>query len=215
MTGLTQRQRVKINAALSIIHDHGFDPNGVVALARQYRTRGADMRSAYERALNEFIQAQPDLSDPLLKVTRLVQASNDQTVAQYDHALSTFIQTGDNSAIVALAPMIAEDSVALAVRNGEITGGVTPENVEAALGVPMTDQHVQAAAQAAPAQQPHRFAFNTSAPQAQPAPEAPMFGGGYISAKDQAKWAAAPSVAPGEPRGLLAGHTLGDTGINA
>ena len=143
MNGLTQRQRVKVNAALSIIHDHGYNASAVSAWAREYRDKqGYPTAKAYERALNEFIGGQPGLADSLVKVTRLVQASDDATVASYDKALTTYIQTGDDSGITALADTIAQDSVALAVRHGEIKGGVTAENVEAALGLAMADQHV-------------------------------------------------------------------------
>lgn len=203
--GMNQRRRVTINAALSMIYAEGYDAQAVIGWAKEYQRKGYDQRRSYEQALNEFIAGQPDLGPAIVKFGRLIQASDEQTVAQYDHALSTYIQTGDNSAMEALAPMIARDSVALAVKNGELQGGVTPENVQAALGFEMEGAHIQAATQAtAPAQQ------------AQPEPAAaapPTFSGGYVSAKDQAKWAAAPNVGAGEARGLLAGRTQGD-GVN-
>ena len=154
--GLNQRQRVKINAALSMIYAGGYDAQTVITWAKEYRSKGYDQRRAYEQALNEFAAGQPEIAPAMVKFTRLIQASDEQSVAQYDHALSTYIQTGDNSGMEALGPMIARDSVALAVRSGELQGGVTPENVEAALGFAMDDGHVQAAVKAttpAPAQQ--------------------------------------------------------------
>lgn len=48
---------------------------------------------------------------------RIISAAIDQ----YDHALSTYVETEDDSALSALAPMIAQDSLALALRDGEIS----------------------------------------------------------------------------------------------
>lgn len=164
MAGLTQRQRVKVNAALSMIYAQGYDAQTVITWAKEYQRSGYDQKGAYQQALNEFIAGQPDLAPALGKITRLIEASDGATVSQYDQALSTYIQTGDDSAITALAPMIARDSVALAVKQGDLAAGdINAESVEAALGFGMADTFVEAAAQAvAPAVQTREFAFNHS-----------------------------------------------------
>ena len=91
--GLTIKQRVKVNAALSLIHAHGYDAQTVVSWAQEYASSGYDVRRAYERALNDFGNNQPDTMAGLSKVTRLVEASDVATVAKYDVALAAYIAT--------------------------------------------------------------------------------------------------------------------------
>jgi hypothetical protein len=117
---LTARQRAKVNAALCLIHDNGYDAKPIIKLANELM-REVDTRTAYELALNEFVRTEPDLIPAISKAHTLVDASDDATVDQYDAALSEYVTSGDNSSLNALAPMIAEDSLALALKNGEIT----------------------------------------------------------------------------------------------
>jgi hypothetical protein len=118
---LNTRQRAKVNAALCLIHDNGYDAKPIIKRANELMKTGDDTRTAYELALNEFIQTEPGLLPAITKAHNLVDASDDKTVDRYDAALSDYVTTGDNSSLNELAPMIAEDSLALAVRNGEIT----------------------------------------------------------------------------------------------
>jgi hypothetical protein len=117
---LTTRQRTKVNAALCLIHDNGHDAKPVIKLANEL-AKEVDTRTAYELALNEFLANVPTLAPIISKIIKLVDASDDGTVDQYDAALSQYVTTGDDSTLNSLAPMIAEDSLALAVRDGEIT----------------------------------------------------------------------------------------------
>ena len=119
MTALTDKQRVKVNAALTIIHGHGHSPAEVTQQARQLIAIGHPARSAYEQALNSFAQRLPGIGGAIAKVAQLIEASDGPTVAQYDSALSLYIQTGDNSGIAALEPMIVADAMALAIQTGE------------------------------------------------------------------------------------------------
>ena len=121
MTALTNKQRVKVNAALTIIHGHGYDPAPVTKIARDLMAIGHPPRSAYEQALNTFAQSRPGIGVAISKVAQLIEASDSPTVARYDDALSLYIQTGDNSGIAALEPMIVADATALAIRAGEST----------------------------------------------------------------------------------------------
>jgi hypothetical protein len=118
---LNARQRTKINAALCLIHDNGFDADSIIHVANELMKQGSDTRSAYEDALNAFIGEEPALLPVVSKMHRLVDASDDATVDQYDAALSEYVTTGDDSSVNALAPIIAEDSIALALKDGEIT----------------------------------------------------------------------------------------------
>lgn len=119
MTALTSKQRVKVNAALTIIHGHGYDPAVVSTDARQLIAIGHPARSAYEQALNTFAQSRPGIGGAIAKVAQLIEASDDPTVARYDEALALYIQTGDNSSINALEAMIVADATVLAIRAGE------------------------------------------------------------------------------------------------
>lgn len=120
LTALTIRQRAKVNAALALIHDSGHSANAVTQAARNHMARGHDPRRSFELALNDFAKGKPELGSQLEKATRLIEASDDATVARYDAALSSYIQTGDASGIEAITPMVIQDSIALAFRNGEL-----------------------------------------------------------------------------------------------
>ena len=146
MTTLTPKQRVKVNAALAIIHDHGHDANAVSHAARSYISRGYDPRRSYEMAINEFAKARPDVAPSLEQATRLVEASDAATVGMYVTALDHYNQTGDLSMVNALGPMIAQDSIALAVKDGHLTPDQagSPEALEIAIGYAPTDEFVAA-----------------------------------------------------------------------
>lgn len=165
MTALTVKQRAKVNAALCLIHDYGGDASAVSGLAVEMIAAGHNPRLSFEKALNTFARTNPELGEAIGKVTRLVEASSPATVAQYDQALSQYIDTGDNSGLTALAPTIAKDSIALAIHNGEMTEADAGEGgLEMALGFLPGPLLAAAAAQseASPAEpaerpQPARF----------------------------------------------------------
>lgn len=121
MTNLTVKQRAKINAALCIIHDNDGDAGAVTAMARTIMATGHDARTSYEKALNSFAAENPAFERVIGKMVNLIEASSTRTVAAYDIALSDYIATGNNAGMVALAPTIAKDSIALAIHNGEMT----------------------------------------------------------------------------------------------
>jgi hypothetical protein len=212
MKALTAKQRVKVNAALSMIHSHGLNAQAVSERARMFITMGHDPRSSFEEALNEFADRNPSLAPALGSITRLVEHSSPNTVAQYDQALSHYIATGDETAIDALGPMIAADSVALAKHEGKLTdGSITAANVEAALGLSVAPEAVQAAAQfVAPTKAASasvgfadvpapKTGFNSS--QVSPLP------GGYVGKR--AQWEATPDLSSSGPsRTLLSGHVI-------
>jgi hypothetical protein len=187
---LTTRQRTKVNAALCLIHDNGHDASAIIKVAKAM-TKEVGTRKAYELALNDFIRTQPDLHPAIAKMHKLVDASNDATVDQYDTALSEYVSTGDDSSLNALAPTIAEDSLALAVRDGEITQEEADSGeVAKALGFepgPALIEAVAARAEQANEQQP-------GAVQEQPKPNQPMW-----QSKTQADKAPQLGDAPASP----------------
>lgn len=134
MASLTVKQGVKVKAVLSMIHANGHDAEGVSQLAGSYMTTGFDERQAYEQAINDFMGQQPDMAGMIGKAVRLVEASDHATVAQYDAALSSYIDTGDEAGINALAPMIAADSMALAIQHGELGADARADGLADALG---------------------------------------------------------------------------------
>ena len=173
MTALTDKQRVKINAALTIIHGHGHSPAAVTQQARELIAIGHPARSAYEQALNSFAQRLPGIGGAIAKVAQLIEASDSPTVAQYDSALSLYIQTGDNSGIAALEPMIVADATALAIRAGESTAdALAGLSIDDALGTAYDEMQERITAPeliAAPAPAPavsqsFSFAFPGQAP---------------------------------------------------
>lgn len=118
---LSVKQRATVNAALCLIHDEGGDANAVTEAARAIMATGHSPVKAYERALNQYAASNPTVGAAINTAVKLIEASSPATVAQYDQALSGYIASGDNSGLLALAPMIAEDSIALAIHNGELT----------------------------------------------------------------------------------------------
>ena len=117
---LNPRQRAKVNAALCLIHDNGLDAKPIIKVAQELAKK-VDARTAYELALNDFVRTEPDLLPAISKVHNLMDASDDATIDKNDIALSEYVTSGDNSSLTALSPMIAEDLLALAVKDGDIT----------------------------------------------------------------------------------------------
>ena len=118
---MTPKQRAQVNAALVIIHDSGNSAPAVTKAAQALIAKGHPATVAYSTVLTEFAAAFPTLGATMSKVTRLIQASAPESVAQYDKALSEYIKTGSSVSLNALAPMVARDSMALAVKHGEMT----------------------------------------------------------------------------------------------
>lgn len=144
-----------------MIHANGHDAEGVSQLAANYMATGFDERQAYQQAINDFTASNPDMAGMIGKAVRLVEASDHETVAQYDAALSSYISTGDEAAINALAPMIAADSMALAVQHGEVAADAGAEALSDALGFE-PGPGFTAEAQPAPAQPPQDDAIGLS-----------------------------------------------------
>lgn len=118
---LTPRQRVKLNAALSLITLHGHNPRPVQQAANAAIAKGAAPADAYSDALEAFAKSTPAIRETLATILELIQNSDEPTLAQYDQALNEFNQTGDNSALEALGPLIVDDFKALIVAKGLAT----------------------------------------------------------------------------------------------
>jgi hypothetical protein len=135
MTALTPRQAVKVKAALSLIAIHGHNPRSVQKQAQDQMAKGYPANTAYSTALNAFTARVPALKDTLHIAVDLIQNSDDATVAMYDKALTAYNDSGDESHLDNLAPMILEDAKALAINKGEVTAeDAASWTVEDALG---------------------------------------------------------------------------------
>ena len=146
MTALTNKQRVQVNAALAIIHGTGHNASAVTAAAKAFHAQGHTPQKGFELALSDFVQAQPSLAREISNTVRLIAASDDATIGLYDHAITQYNQHGDDSALTALQPTIARDSVALAIRHGEITAAdVANGGLETALGYAPSQSMIDAA----------------------------------------------------------------------
>lgn len=149
---MTPKQRAQVNAALVIIHDSGNSAPAVTKAAQALIAKGHPATLAYSTVLTEFAAAFPTLGATMSKVTRLIQASAPASVAQYDKALSEYIKTGSDISMRALAPMIARDSMALAVKHGEMTqADAANGDYSAALGAEPTVASRQTFAENTPA----------------------------------------------------------------
>jgi hypothetical protein len=165
MSQLTKKERTQVNAALCLIHDQGYDASAITAAATRSIAVGHAPAAAYSLALNAFAAQNVDLAQSLSKVTRLIGASSADTIDAYDRALNAYITTGNDTAMTALAPMIAADSMALAIKAGEMQPGDTGA-AAAALGHPLSDVMQQAFAAASVAieapEEPHGNGYQLS-----------------------------------------------------
>lgn len=118
---LNPRQRIKLNAALSLITLHGHNPRTVQDAAKAEISRGVPHADAYSNALESFAKQVPGIRETLATILDLVANSDEPTLAKYDAAINQFNQTGDNSALEALEPMIVEDFKSLLVAKGLTT----------------------------------------------------------------------------------------------
>lgn len=196
MTTLTGRRRTAVNAALGLAHSHGHDANAITRQARTIMATGRTAQAAYEAAFADLMRRAPELSAPLAKVSRLIMSSDDASIAQYDRALSAYMANGDEAPLNALAPMIARDSLALAIRSGELPSGAAgAEALATALGGEvssiMVDASVAPSPAAADVAAPAKgaFAFMPVMPAAKPQPSD---GTGYMTPTTAARWAAVP-----------------------
>jgi len=121
MTALTPRQAIKVKAALSLIAVHGHNPRTVQQQANAELAKGLPANVAYKNAIDAFTARVPALKDTLEIAVDLIHNSDDATVSLYDKALTAYNNSGDESHLDNLAPMILEDAKALAIIKGEVT----------------------------------------------------------------------------------------------
>lgn len=135
MTALTPRQAIKVKAALSLIAVHGHNPRTVQQAATAELAKGYPANIAYKNAIDGFIARVPAMGNTLHLAVDLIHNSDDATVALYDKALTDYNNSGDDSHLDNLAPMILEDAKALAISKGEVTEADAANwTVEDALG---------------------------------------------------------------------------------
>lgn len=121
MTALTPRQAVKVKAALSLIAVHGHNPRTVQQQANNELAKGLPANIAYKNALDAFASRVPALKNTLEIAVDLIHNSDDATVSLYDRALTVYNNTGDETHLDNLSPMILEDAKTLAISKGEVT----------------------------------------------------------------------------------------------
>jgi hypothetical protein len=124
---LSRRQTATYNAALCFIHQTGHDPFDITNDVQRLMNSGVPASTAFQRALNGFVDRTPEMLEPLQMITRVIEASDDFTVARYNMAMSQYIETGDESGINAVAPIMAKDMVTLAKQRGEVAPEFTPQ----------------------------------------------------------------------------------------
>lgn len=190
MTALTPRQAIKVKAALSLISVHGHNPRTVQQAAQAEIAKGYPANIAYKTALDGFIARVPAMGNTLHTAVDLIHSSDDATVALYDKALTAYNNSGDESHLDSLAPMILEDAKALAISKGEVSEADAANwTVDDALGVNSEafaeTPNVPDAASALPGQTTNSaFGFNglsANAPQAPAAaPQAAQSGPRWV-----------------------------------
>lgn len=121
MTALTPRQAIKVKAALSLMNIHGHNPRTVQKQAQDAMAKGTPAATAYKNAIDGFIARVPAMGNTLHTAVDLIHHSDDATVSLYDKALTAYNNSGDESHLDSLAPMILEDAKALAISKGEVS----------------------------------------------------------------------------------------------
>jgi len=121
MTALTPRQAIKVKAALSLIAVHGHNPRTVQQQANAELAKGLPANVAYKNAIDAFTARVPALKNTVEIAVDLIHNSDDATASLYDKALTAYNNSGDESHLDNLAPMILEDAKALAIIKGEVT----------------------------------------------------------------------------------------------
>ncbi len=121
MTALKPREAIKVKAALSLIAIHGHNPRPVQQQAQAAIAKGQSAAIAYKNAVDAFINRTPAMGNTLHLAVDLIHHSDDATVAMYDKALTAYNNSGDESHLDSLAPMILADAKALAISNGEVS----------------------------------------------------------------------------------------------
>ena len=121
MAALTPRQAIKVKAALSLIAVHGHNPRTVQKRVQNELAKGYPANVAYKTALDAFTASNPALKNTLEIAVDLIHNSDDATVSMYDKALTAYNNSGDESHLDNLAPMILEDAKALAISKGEVS----------------------------------------------------------------------------------------------
>lgn len=116
---MSRKQKATFNAALCMILDGGHDLAAVTRDIDLAISIGTPPQLAYARALSRFVERTPSMLAPLQSIVKLIDASSPRTVGEYNLALSHYIETGDDSALRALAPTIARDMTELAARTGQ------------------------------------------------------------------------------------------------
>jgi len=120
---LSKVQQTKIRAALAWVRDkHGpEDVQHLIGMARQMTAQGAPERAAWNFAMDQLHHADPDLSEKIAQSFNLLDASDDATVTRYEGALTEYLDSGDQSALLDVRPDIARDDATLDFRNGVIS----------------------------------------------------------------------------------------------
>lgn len=131
---MTPRQSIKVKAALAVIHASGGNAQSVNATAKAHMAKGQATAKAYELALNAYAATAPEIGGLIGRVTRLVHASDDASLAQYDAALTHYDNTGDEAGLNALAPMVDADMATLDAREASPEPEAAPAPAPAAFG---------------------------------------------------------------------------------
>ena len=116
---VTRRQQAKFSAALCLIHDSGHDAAAVQREAKAIIAIGTPANQALDRALAKFVARVPSAAAPLQRIGRLIDAADERAVASYNVALASYLDTGDDSDLRSIAPVIARDMIAQAARDGD------------------------------------------------------------------------------------------------
>lgn len=116
---LSTRDRVKVMAGLTLMHDAGMDTGEVTRVAETLINSGTPASKAYSTAFGKLFAAAPQMAAPILRLEQLVDATDNRTIASYSLGLSRYIETGERGHLDAILPTIQQDMADMAVRTGD------------------------------------------------------------------------------------------------
>lgn len=165
---LNSRDRAKVNAALVLIRDQGHDVSEVTRVAEALINSGTPPRKAYERGFNKFVERVPTFHAPLQRLGQLIEASDHQTLAKYNVALSRYIETGEASHLQAVMPTVQQDMATMAQQTGDagIADGLGDTPARAPATAPPAESLEESRTQSRPGHTPEGYRV----PKVPPAP---------------------------------------------
>lgn len=116
---LSRRERATAAASLLELKHHGIDPGEVERTAETMSRMGTPEPQAWGKAFEKAMDAKPSIRAPLMRIERVLESTDTQTLSRYSNALEKAYRTGDESELAPIASMLAQHLTKLAQETGD------------------------------------------------------------------------------------------------